>query len=1189
MTSLLVKILKIALFVFLAIVIVLAVFGLVLVLNWPWWMALFLLAILAGMGVGWLFLRKILARKKEQRFVQDVIAQDEARIQSLSAKERDEMKELQDRWKETVDMLRRSHLKKQGNPLYVLPWYMVIGESGSGKTTAISSARLASPFAEVKRVQGISGTKNCDWWFFEQAVVIDTAGRYAIPVDEGRDKDEWQKFLTLLLKYRKKEPLHGLIVTIAADKLLSAPPEALEEDGKSIRRRIDELMRVLGVKFPVYALVTKCDLIQGMAKFSDQLPEKTLDQPMGYINQGLTKDVGAFLLTATSTIAERLKNIRLLLLHQPKSKTVDPALLLFPEEFEQLAGKLGPFMKGAFEENPYQETPILRGLFFSSGHQEGTPYSHFLEALRLIDEKEVLPGTSKGLFLHEFFSRVLPSDRQLFAPTTRSLEWQTLTRNLGLTAWLLFGIAVCGLVSFSFVKNLHSIRSVTRELAQPPVMTGRYLTDLVTMDRFRGAVAKLEKENHNWWIPRFGLNESLKVETSLKDRYCKQFHGGFLAPFDKQTQEVMPRLVLPTASSDTVGQYIVHLVRRINLLKARLDGGTFDTLKQKPQPSYVSIMPDQTAGLETRNKFGNLYLSYILWRRDTGDINKEVVLLQAWLRELLSTRGASFDWLFNWVDRDSGVPAITLADFWGGSITLPDEKRINPVFTRKGRDAVYSFLKEVEMALADPAIFESQKANLDKRYRTMAFETWQNFAVYFPKGAGRLKGAKEWEQMAPKMASDQGPYLGFINKATAELEPLSGEGMPVWLQQLYQLQLAKAQGQVKDQGTVAKAAETGKKLVASIEKQIGKEGAAQSMESQIAAGKAYQEMVAALTTIAPVAASRAQAHQMAVQAFTEDPNASKSPFYAADGAASRLKASLGQGRPVDETVSRLISGPEDFLWTTVRMEAGCHLQAGWEEKVLAEAQGATGPQAAQILLAPEGPVWKFVKGTGPAAAFIGWNPKRNYYAKEALGGSIPFDPAFFPFLVRGAKVSATAQVKQREQQQGQAPQAQQPQSYNVTINALPTDANADATVKPHATKLDLQCATGPQSLANFQFQAGKTFKWIPDGCGDVTFQIEVGDVVLFKKYSGPMGFPQFLKDFRGGRHTFIPKDFPGEAAALNKMGIKYIKVNYQFMGDGPVIAQAGGGGGGGGGGKAKAKAEPEAGPAARAIAKCWAQ
>ena len=126
-------------------------------------------------------------------------------------------------WKKAVETLRGSHLKKLGNPLYVLPWYMVIGESGSGKTTSLSSARLASPFEELGRVRGVSGTKQCDWWFFEQAVVIDTAGRYTIPVNGDRDRDEWQKFLSLLLRYRRKEPLNGLIVTVAADRLLKDP------------------------------------------------------------------------------------------------------------------------------------------------------------------------------------------------------------------------------------------------------------------------------------------------------------------------------------------------------------------------------------------------------------------------------------------------------------------------------------------------------------------------------------------------------------------------------------------------------------------------------------------------------------------------------------------------------------------------------------------------------------------------------------------------------------------------------------------------------------------------------------------------------------------------------------------------------------------------------------------------------
>jgi type VI secretion system protein ImpL len=253
----LLKILKIALIAITGILLVLLVFGIVLSLDWPWWVGFFLLLAIAGVGIGVVFLRKLWLKRREQEFVQQVIEQDEARLKTAKGKEKDELQDMQAHWKEAVEALRRSHLRKSGNPLYVLPWYLIIGESGSGKTTSIKSARLSSPFAEVNRTSGISGTRNCDWWFFEQAIIIDTAGRYAIPVDEGRDKEEWQKFLNLLVKYRKKEPLHGLIVTVAADKLLESSAEALEEDGKNIRRRIDELMRVLGVKFPVYLLITE--------------------------------------------------------------------------------------------------------------------------------------------------------------------------------------------------------------------------------------------------------------------------------------------------------------------------------------------------------------------------------------------------------------------------------------------------------------------------------------------------------------------------------------------------------------------------------------------------------------------------------------------------------------------------------------------------------------------------------------------------------------------------------------------------------------------------------------------------------------------------------------------------------------------------------------------------------------------
>ncbi len=1144
MKALFLKFLKISLIVAGIILITLLVFGLVLRLDWPWWVGFFLLLILVGLGIGAIFIRKIMLRHREQRFVQQVIEQDEAHLKTLTGKEKDELKELQDRWKEAIEALRRSHLKKYGNPLYVLPWYLVIGESGSGKTTAINSARLSSPFLEIRRTSGISGTRNCDWWFFEQAIIIDTAGRYAIPVDESKDKEEWQRFLRLLVKYRKKEPLHGLIVTISADKLLEASPETLEEDGRNIRRRIDELMRVLGVKLPVYVLVTKCDLVQGMTQFCEHLPEKSLDQPMGIINQDISTDVAAFLERAMNSIGERLRNLRILLLHQPESKVVDPGILLFPEELENMKTGLDPFMRSAFQANPYQETPILRGLFFSSGRQEGTPYSHFLNALGLIGEKEVLPGTSKGLFLHDFFARILPTDRGLFAPTRRAIEWHTLTKNLGLTSWIVLGIALCGLLSFSFVKNLKTIREVSHEFTSPPALKGEIVTDLITMDRFRQAVLNIESQNRNWWIPRFGLNESIKVESGLKDRYCKQFQEGFLAFFDKQLSDVMSRLVTsPLASDEVIGQYIVHLVRRINLLKARLDEQGIEKLKEKPQPFYVSLLSasDQEVGPEVKKKFGYLYLYYLTWRSDTADINKEITILQAWLKDLLSSKGKNLQWLVVWVNKQGTLPSVTFGEFWGGSMTLHDEKSILPAFTRKGKEMIDSFIREIESALPDPVILDNQKMVFNKWYRNVCFDSWQTFGAAFPKGVGRLRGLKEWQQMAAKMATDEGPYFSFLSKIIMELKPLAeGEDLPLWLQQVFQFQIVKAQGYLKDQGAIGKAAEKGKKLMAAIEKKIGKEAGGEALEVQLLAGKAYQEYRSAMNTITPASTSRNQAYQLAMQVYTEDPATSKSAFFAAYGAANILKTNMIKGKSAEAIFSRLITGPLDYLWAYVRNETACYLQSQWEEKVLSEAQGATGQQAIQILLAQDGPVWKFTKGTGISAPFIGWSMQRGYYAKEALGGTVPFDPSFFSFLVKGAKVPASAQAKQ---------------SYNVTIKGIPTDANTEARLKPHGTRLELQCAAGAQILVNLHYPVSKVFNWSPDTCSDVLFQIEVGDVVLTKKYTGPQAFPDFLQDFKGGKRTFYPNEFPGEKAFLDRLGIKYIRVNYQFSGDQSVLGR----------------------------------
>jgi type VI secretion system protein ImpL len=332
-------------------------------------------------------------------------------------------------------------------------------------------------------------------------------------------------------------------------------------------------------------------------------------------------------------------------------------------------------------------------------------------------------------------------------------------------------------------------------------------------------------------------------------------------------------------------------------------------------------------------------------------------------------------------------------------------------------------------------------------------------------------------------------------------------------------------------------------------------------DTQTAAAKAIKDYHAALASLTPVAKSRTQAFQLALQVFSEDPVGGKSPFYLANDAAQRLKgAAIGGGR-TDEVFSSIVNGPLAFLWAYTRMESACSLQSQWEEKVLKEAQGATDPQTQQLLMSPEGPVWKFVDASlGP---FQGWAPGRGYYSKSALGGSLTFEPAFVSFLAKGSKIKL------------QAAQPPKKQSNTITIKGLPTDANNEARIKPQSTRLELQCASGAQVIENLNFPVTKAFTWSPDSCADVTFQIDIGELVLSKQYPGPQGFPAFMKDFVGGRHTFYPNDFPREKAALERMGVRYIRANYQFSG---MLDLAGQGGGAGAGA-----------PIPRVITRCWDQ
>jgi type VI secretion system protein ImpL len=488
---------------------------------------------------------KLIGALRAQRKNQQVVADIAAHGAPAAAGESAEARALRERFETALATLRKARFGAKGGfwsslswkfgqqYLYELPWYVIVGAPGAGKTTALLNSGLKFPLADALgrgAVKGVGGTRNCDWWFTDQAVLIDTAGRYTThEADPEADRQAWQKFLALLKKARPRRPVNGVLLAVSVTDLLAFSADQRAAHAATLRTRIKELHETLGIRMPVYVLATKCDLLAGfMDYFGDtdkteraQVWGSTFDYEVsltGHANESFSAEFDRLTQRLLDGVIDRAQAER-----DPQRRA---RIYGFPQQFGGMRDALDDLLRLTFESSSFEQVPLLRGVYFVSGTQEGTPIDRMLGAIarELRLERLILPpnqNSGRSFFLTRLLNEVVFPEAELVGA---NLRMERKRRWLAIACYAAIGLVSAGLLAAWLVSYGNNRGVLSRALAAgaetkkvvdatPLAVSGDVVQLLPALNASRALPGQVAPEDVPW-SHGFGLYQGGRLQTA---------------------------------------------------------------------------------------------------------------------------------------------------------------------------------------------------------------------------------------------------------------------------------------------------------------------------------------------------------------------------------------------------------------------------------------------------------------------------------------------------------------------------------------------------------------------------------------------------------------------------------------------------------------------------------------------------
>ncbi|MCT6588468.1 type VI secretion system membrane subunit TssM [Pantoea dispersa] len=372
-----------------------------------------------------------------------------------------------------------------------LPWFMVLGSEGAGKTTMLFSSGLDFPLPDQLNRQGRENppTENIECLYTNEALFLDTAGKYLLDTPQARQ--EWQGVLAALKKYRPQRSISGVVVALSVADILHRNQAERLAIAAALRARLSEAREKLGLRFPVYVNITHMDMLTGFSAYFRDLTAAEREQVLGVTlpfdrqSPVSAAELGNDILNALSKLEARLSSALCQRQLEEYDVTDRKQMYALPQDFRLLAHSVAEMLQHLFLSSRYDETQFnttLRGIYFISSCQPDdkgllnnntvvqrwrnvvnnqspdTPTSYSIKR----EEAGVINAAAWGkhYFLRQLFTEVISADGDLVRSSLRMRTRDRLQNLAGhlaavlLTIWLVWGIVTSFQLNRDYLATL---------------------------------------------------------------------------------------------------------------------------------------------------------------------------------------------------------------------------------------------------------------------------------------------------------------------------------------------------------------------------------------------------------------------------------------------------------------------------------------------------------------------------------------------------------------------------------------------------------------------------------------------------------------------------------------------------------------------------------------------------------------